>query len=719
MYRTSFRTLIVPAVFLLPASWSSAQTAYPMLMSLRPVAVQAGQAAEVTVSTRYNLYGAYQVMVSGEGVSAEVVTPENKPAVAKAAEAKSADAKPEEPPKKPTVDKLKLRVTAAADALPGIRDIRIATPQGVSTVAQLVVARDPVITESGANDKPAQAQSIELPAAICGAIEKNEDVDYYQFHAEAGQSMVFHVRCARLQDRIHDLQTHADPIVTLRTAAGMTLAGSDNNGYYADPVLAHRFEQEGDYLLEIRDVRYQGNQYWEYCIEANGRPLVECVHPLAVNPGKSESFEPIGHLLAADARIDWTPAAEQALGFLSAQLPLAGEPANPVTLIATDLPLAGESLSANDSMDDSQPLAIPGGVNGRIEREGDIDYYAFEAKKGEAYTLEIIARRAASALDSHMRLLDAKGKQLVLSDDLRLGKRGSSDSIIENWTAPADGKYLVEARDVHLRGGQAFPYFLKITKSEPYFDLYLDSDKSQLVPGGCAALFVRIERKNGFAGEVQLGIERLPPGVTASCGRILEGKAVDGCIVLEAAPDAALAVSNVVVTGTANFTASDGAARELTTTAVPYQETYQPGGGRGHWPVTTHAVAISEPADIRGVTLSTYEVTLKPGESQKIEVTIERSPGFTANVTLDMLMRHLNQVYANTLPPGVTLNDKDAKSLLSGSATQGYLTLTAAKDALPTEKQQAVVVAHVALNFVMKWTYSSRPLLISVAGKSP
>jgi hypothetical protein len=113
--------------------------------------------------------------------------------------------------------------------------------------------------------------------------------------------------------------------------------------------------------------------------------------------------------------------------------------------------------------------------------------------------------------------------------------------------------------------------------------------------------------------------------------------------------------------------------------------------------------------------LSTYDVTLKPGESQKIEVTIDRSPGFTANVTLDMLMRHLNSVYANTLPPGVTLNDKDAKSLLSGSATQGFLTLTAAKDAPPTDKQQAVVVAHVALNFVMKWTYSSRPLVISVA----
>jgi hypothetical protein len=156
---------------------------------------------------------------------------------------------------------------------------------------------------------------------------------------------------------------------------------------------------------------------------------------------------------------------------------------------------------------------------------------------------------------------------------------------------------------------------------------------------------------------------------------------------------------------------------QLSATAVPYQETYQPGGGRGHWPVDGHSVAITDPADIRGITLSTYDITLKPGESQKIEVTIDRSEGFTANVTLDMLMRHLNSTYANTLPPGVTLNDKEAKSLLAGSAKQGYLTLTAAKDAAPVEKQQAVVVAHVALNFVMKWTYASRPVTITVAPK--
>jgi hypothetical protein len=395
------------------------------------------------------------------------------------------------------------------------------------------------------------------------------------------------------------------------------------------------------------------------------------------------------------------------------------ERSNPVPLVIADVPLVDESQAANDTAETAQLVSVPGGVNGRVEREGDVDYFAFEAKKGESFSMEIIARRAQSALDSHLRIVDEKGKQLALNDDLRLGKRTHSDSLIENWTAPADGKYLIEVRDIHLRGGQLYPYYLKLTHSRRYFELYLDSDKTLVGPGGCAALFVRVERKNGFTGEIQLAIDGLPSGVTASCGRILDGKGQDGSIVLEADPDANLAVANVVITGRAAHPLPDGGTLNLSAVATSYQETYLPGGGRGHWPVIAHAVALTDLADIRSVALSTHDITLQPGESKKIDVTIDRSPGFSANVTLDMLMRHLNTTYANTLPPGVTLNDKDAKSLLAGSATQGYLTLTAAKDAPAVERQQGIVVAHVALNFVMKWTYASQPVFITVAKPTP
>ena len=701
--------VVVPlAAMAFAARIASAQTAYPMLMSLKPAAVQVGQSAEVTANSRYSMYGAYQLLVSGEGVTGEVVHP---------------PLKLDELAKKPVLDKLPLRFTVVDTAQPGVRDVRIATPQGVSTVGQLVVVRDRVVREEGDNNSPDKAQRVELPAALCGTIEKNEDVDFFRFQATAGQSLVFHVRSARLEDRIHDLQEHSDPILTLRTPAGATLASSDNHEYHADPLLAHRFEGDGEYLLEVRDVRYKGNQYWEYVIEATDRPFVESVFPLAVAAGQQETLTLGGHQLPGNM-LEWTAPGGLLPGLHWLDLPLlrssdpipgeARAAAGPAAMIVADLPLVRETDDPNDVPASAQLVNLPAGVNGRAERDGDVDTFAFEARKGDAYSLEVVARRRLSAIDSHLRVLDGQGKQLALSDDLRLGKRNYADSSIDNWTAPADGRYFVEVRDIHLRGGDNYPYYLAISPGQPRFELYLDTDKTQIGPGGAAAIFVRIERKNGFAGEVQLEIDGLPHGVSASCGRILADKGQDGCIVLEADADAPLNVSEVTIRGTGTHVLPDGKTLELSAVATAYQETYQPGGGRGHWPVERHAVSVTEYGDLRAVSLSTHDVALRPGESARIEVEIDRSPGATANVTLDMMMRHLNSNYANTLPAGVTLDDKAAQSLLAGSATKGYLTLKAAKDAPPVENQQGVVLAHVALNFVMKWTYASRPVRITV-----
>jgi hypothetical protein len=51
---------------------------------------------------------------------------------------------------------------------------------------------------------------------------------------------------------------------------------------------------------------------------------------------------------------------------------------------------------------------------------------------------------------------------------------------------------------------------------------------------------------------------------------------------------------------------------------------------------------------------------------------------------------------------------------LTGTNSEGFLTFTAAKDAAPTERQQSVVMANVSINFVMKATYASGPLFVTV-----
>ncbi|MDX1969070.1 MAG: hypothetical protein SFV23_17980, partial [Planctomycetaceae bacterium] len=153
---------------------------------------------------------------------------------------------------------------------------------------------------------------------------------------------------------------------------------------------------------------------------------------------------------------------------------------------------------------------------------------------------------------------------------------------------------------------------------------------------------------------------------------------------------------------------------ELTATATPYQEIYFPGGGRGHYLADDHVVCVGAPSDIRKITLSETDLRLKPGESKKVLVQIERAPEAAANISLDMIFQHLNQNFANTLPEGVTIDGGQSKTLLSAGATEGYITLKADKAAPPTEKQLCSLMAHFSLNFVMKATYSSPPVYVSV-----
>lgn len=673
-----------------------AQTSYPMLMSLKPVAARVGYSSLHQLSSRYSMNGAYRVLVFGAGVTGEIVQ-EEKPGK-----------------KKPNPQQIQIRFTVSTNAQPGVRDFRVATPQGVSTLGQLVIARDFLIVEAEKNDTPESAQKISVPVTICGAIEKAEDVDYYKFTVDEAAALSFHVRSMRLQNKIHDLQLHSDPIITLRNAQGAVLAMNDNH-FAGDPWLGYRFDKAGEYHLEIRDVRYQGNRYWQYSIEISDRPFVTNVFPLGVARGKEQKLQLVGFQVSQKKTLDLTLPAELEAGLRWLPMPLAGEEeTNPAPLVVTDLPTFSENESDNNLPKNAQSVSVPVGINGRIDHQGDTDCYTFQAKKGEKFSLEVIARRHQSGLDSYLRVLDEKGKQLQVNDDMRLGKRSFADSWIENFTAPADGHYTAEIRDLHLRGGPEYVYFLKITHSRPYFELTIDTDKTQLTPGTGGVVFVRVIRKNGFQGAVQLEVSGLPAKVTARCGRILAGSQ-DGCILLQAAAGASMSAANITITGTEIKTPDNkNEAPALVTVAVPYQETYLPGGGRGHWPVQMHTVAVGAESDIRKVSLSTSELNLKPGESQKIDVHIERAPGFAKNVILNVIYQHLGGVHGNPLPPGVTLDASKSKTLLTGKETQGHLVLVAAKDAKPVERQQIAVMANVSINFVMKATYVAEPVAITV-----
>lgn len=681
--------------FLASTSVAFAQQSYPMLMAVDPLAVQAGaKPAESKVSSRYNLAGTYQVIVNGAGVAGEPV----------------ADPKAD-PAKEQT--SYQIRFTAQADAQLGVREYRLATPQGLSTVGQLVVVRDPVVVETKDNNTAAKATPVTLPAAICGAIEAAEDVDYYKFSAKAGQTLSFHVRSARCEDKIHDLQTHSDPIIALKNSSGTVLAANDNY-FFADPALAYAFKQDGDYYLEVRDVRYQGNGFWQYCVEVNDRPLPATAVPNVVAAGKKTTVQVVGLNVPAGLTAELDPPKDLTPG-LHLLTPRAGkELLAPVPVVVADAPVTVESNRPHGTAKDAADVALPTVVAGRIAASNEADCYVFAAKKDEAFTFEVFARRIQSQLDSVLTIYDETGKRLTEADDQTWYRLSSSDSYIESFVAKADGRYVVEVRDLHQRGGDGFTYALKMLRATPSFQLHADVDKVQIAGDTAGCVFVRALRKHGFTGEIELGVEGLPKGITADCGRILaDGQ--DGIIVFSAEKGAKPAAAQLRIVGRGVHKNADGKETVVTDTAAPWQETYMPGGGRGHYPVETFFVSVSKPLDVTKVVVSPTVVKLKPGASQKVEVTIERAENFDKSVSLDLLFRHLARPFGDCLPKGVTIDEKASKLIVSGKDVKGYITLQAAADAPEVKEQLVPVMAQAAINFVMKFGYCGEPLRVSVA----
>ncbi len=750
------RFVFVALAALCAATTARAGNSYPMVMSLQPVAIQAGTTAELTVRSRYSMEGAYRVLISGSGVTGQVeASPTTTPTTAtakvaatkgpaavktvattkstvagsKAAKKSNAAGKTAVVQKvsaskkaaarrqrRPTADALTVRFHADADALPGVRDFRIATPHGASTVGQVVITQDPVVAETdGDNNSPEKAQLIGLPAAVCGSIDRIEDRDYYKFHADAGQSLVFRVRGMLLEDRIHDLQNHLDPILTLRGPNGSTIAVADND-IAGDPLLCQRFERAGDYTLEVRDVRYKGDPSWVYCIEINDRPFVRTLFPLAVAAGKTAEFSPVGYQFPTAGPFAWSVPSVWSAGPHEVQLPIGKTRANPAEVVVADVPLVAETSAPHSTVKSAQHVDVPIGINGRLLKEGESDLFSFQAKRGQALTFEVVSRRAGSPLDSALRIVDSRGRTVMEGDDSPEEGRLSADALIEGWSPPADGTYAIEIRDLLQRGGAEFVYYLKITPAEPRFELKLDTDKTELSPGTSGVIFVSTIRRNGFDGEIALSVDGLPKAVTAVCGRIPAGQR-DGCVILTASSTAKPAIENIVVRGNATQKRPDGTTATLTAVGLPMQEIYLPGGGRGHMPVESHAVAVGAPGDIRSVRLSTDSISLKPGSTVRVDVTIERAPGFTDNVTLDPKFDHLNQVFGDTLPQGVDLDAKASKTLLTGTETRGYLTFRALPTAKPAERRPVSVMANVSINFVMKATYSSPPLFVTTSAK--
>ena len=728
-----------------------AQTAPPTLEKVSPTGAQRGTRVTLEIQGT-NIAGATRLIFSEPGFSSNITAivelPVDKPEMAKGVV--RTDAPIDDKAKKYAVTVV---VTVAADVPHGVHAFRLYTPLGVSNLLRFAVSSLPERGEQEPNG-PDAPQKVTLPAALVGALATPGDVDAYEFHARAGEEMVFQVVARPLGSRL-------DSVLRLRDGHGSVIAENNDFDLSRDSVLTWRFADVGAYVLAIEDVEHGGGKNgFAYRIYAGALPFITSTFPLGVASGSVAAVTAAGVNLGSATSLSVRGDPATLVG-AAIQVTAFGPSGPALNRKAVALGRYPEVLEAepNDDPGVAQKLAIPSTVNGRIAMtpaggarpaHTDQDLFRFTARKGQALVFDVTAQQLGSPLDSVIEVLTPDGRlvpravirsvaqtEIALNDpdsgrrsmrlaawneigindyllvgdellqveampthpddDIRLkGFRGGRVALLDTSTrnhsvgeavykveihppgtrlepngmptaqidyvnddggnrfggkdsrlhfqAPADGDYFLRLRDVRGLEGERFAYRLTVREPAPDFDVTFDPKSFNVPRGGRVSVTVTADRRDGFDGPIDVELRDLPPGLTATRGRIPSG-ADTTVLMVAAAEDATFDGQKATVR---SMFRRDFEVPGLVGLQLVGRATID---GR---PVT-HDADITEPLSLVAlapkpdlvITTGARQVEVAAGQQVALTVTIERHNGFTGRVPVSVM----------NLPHGVRVDD--------------------------------------------------------------
>ena len=148
---------------------------------------------------------------------------------------------------------------------PALRHVSVVHLGAESNALPLAVGDATEFRETEPNDTIAQANRVQVPAAINGRIQRPGDVDHFIFAAQAGQRLVLEVFARRLQSPV-------DSHIMLYNAQGGALVEMDDTvdptdaliTHHADSRLVFTFPGAGDYVLRVKDIQGKGGEEYAY-----------------------------------------------------------------------------------------------------------------------------------------------------------------------------------------------------------------------------------------------------------------------------------------------------------------------------------------------------------------------------------------------------------------------------------------------------------------------
>jgi len=471
-------------------------------------------------------------------------------------------------------------VTASSNVPPGIYEARVVGRFGASNPRAFVVGDRPEVLNAGTNKSFATAQTMAVGSAVNGKATANAP-DFFKFKAAKGQRVIGECLGRQIDSRM-------EPILTLFDASEKEIAHVRGG-----TILDFTAPTDDDFVVRVNDAQFRGGDEYGYHFALRGGPWIDFARPAAIEAGAKASVTLFGRNLPggkpSEFKVDGKildqveveieapkepspsylarkPAAAGVDGF-EYRLASAEGASNPILLSIATAKVVLEA-GANEKATNAMVVTVSCEIQGQFYPRNDVDWYQFDAAKGDVYWIEIFSQRLGLNTDPFMvvqRITKNDRGEETISDTQEIYDNDANAGGLMFNTASRDPAYRLEAKEAGAYRIQARDLFsetisdprriyrLSIHKEAPDFRLIAyapappplnkDSKEAQssgafLRRGDSTLIQLLALRKDGFGGDIEVTVEGLPKGVSAGTTKFVNG-ANSASLILEAAEDTA------------------------------------------------------------------------------------------------------------------------------------------------------------------------------------
>lgn len=543
------------------------------------------------------------------------------------------------------------------DLPPGRYEVRTVGRHGVSNSRAFLASRLPdLFPEQNSRSRDAP---VALPRDVRLHGQTNVTAtDYFALQLAAGRRIRIDLLAQQLESRLIGQLSLISP--TGQVVA--SVRGADD----VDPRLVVAIEQDGDYLLAVRDFLYRGGDdyYYQLCLQDDARAIEHIA-------AAAELLE--GHRFPGRVPPRWHPSA---------------------LILADDGRRFAEPVQTIDDAAQAPSLSVGCRVVGVFDTDNPEDEYSLEIREQEDVAVEVFSQRLGEPTDSIVwieRRQDSSAEGMAwdavaASDDSQTGGdpvvRVSSRDPLAVFTPSKLGTYRVRLRDLDAGEGLGVRqnYWLDVRQARPDFSLVAYRpcpvvDVSQSRPigthlwrGGAEAIRVVAVRRDGWTGPIEASVANLPEGVACAPATIAANQ-TEVQLTLAADPEAPAWIGALQVVGRGVYR---GEVYERPAVAATIAR--GPGGTRGF---VRSRLATELILSVSDVDTSPLFVELGNGEP------LQARRGTTASLPIKLTRRDGGRegflIRARNMPPGV----EGADVMIPAEANESKIDLVVPAAAVP------------------------------------